>query len=421
MKKLLTYILLCCMTILLSSCSSVSQIKNKTVKVNENISGQELYVFSHYKGSFFTHSTKYGYMNSKGKVFIEPCFDYAEDFTEGFAKVKVNEGFGILNDKGQYVLEPEYPDCKYIGNRFIAFKNSKWGIKGVDGHKLNDNTYEDIQPFSEGLAAAKVNGKWGFINTSGESVIKPQFDFVSTFKDGLCDIQVNDKWGLVTAGGIVVVAPSYEERIQVGGGFIVVKDANGKWGYIDKYGNTLAGYNYETAKAFNEGLAAVNTGGKWGYINQQGNMTIRPSYEEASPFILGLAKVKKDNKYWYINPAGEVIKEVGINYTNFPEFKEGMAAIYAKGKYGFINEKMEVVVEPRYDIYKDFNEGFAVVGEQMSGSYDSAYGFIDKEGNWLVEPSFTDAECFKKDMAKVWLSGKMGYINRNGTYVYKDW
>ena len=52
------------------------------------------------------------------------------------------------------------------------------------------------------------------------------------------------------------------------------------------------------------------------------------------------------------------------------------------------------------------------------------YGFIDKEGNWIVEPRFESAYSFSEGMAAVRLDDNWGYIDSNGNMViepkYKD-
>ena len=45
--------------------------------------------------------------------------------------------------------------------------------------------YDELYPFSEGLAAVKKNDKFGFINTKGELVIPCQYQYAGSFKDGL--------------------------------------------------------------------------------------------------------------------------------------------------------------------------------------------------------------------------------------------
>lgn len=45
--------------------------------------------------------------------------------------------------------------------------------------------YDELYPFSEGLAAVKKNDKFGFINTQGELVIPCQYQYAGSFKGGL--------------------------------------------------------------------------------------------------------------------------------------------------------------------------------------------------------------------------------------------
>lgn len=45
--------------------------------------------------------------------------------------------------------------------------------------------YDELYPFSEGLAAVKKDGKFGYINTKGELVIPCQYQYAGSFKEGL--------------------------------------------------------------------------------------------------------------------------------------------------------------------------------------------------------------------------------------------
>lgn len=45
--------------------------------------------------------------------------------------------------------------------------------------------YDELYPFSEGLAAVKKDGQFGYINTKGELVIPCQYQYASSFKEGL--------------------------------------------------------------------------------------------------------------------------------------------------------------------------------------------------------------------------------------------
>ena len=49
---------------------------------------------------------------------------------------------------------------------------------------------------------------------------------------------------------------------------------DGKWGFVDKEGNTQIKPEYENAKSFSNGVAAVCKNGRWGFIDVEKNVVI---------------------------------------------------------------------------------------------------------------------------------------------------
>jgi len=409
-----------CILLVFCSCSVSGGSKSENIFIKSNDANQDYFVFIKYR-NFWFQSNKYGYMNSRGEVVIPPNFEYAEDFVDGMAIVKTGNGYGVIDKSGRYILQPIYSGCKLLGNGLIAYEAYKWKLKDAEGKDIGALEFDDIMKFSEGLAAVKIGDKWGFINTGGELVIEPVYDFAANFEDSLCSVQINDRWGLIDIYGNKIVEPVFQNRLWIVDDYILVQGNDGKWGYLDNKGEQVIDYKFEKALNFREGLAPVYREGKWGYIDKQGNFAIEPDFDEAKEFANGLALVKKENKFYYINMEGTIVKETDMYYTEMYDFYDQMVAIMKDGKYGFINENMEIVVEPEYDDYKNFSEGFGIVGKKIDGSYDTIYGYVDKTGKWLVEPSFTDAEPFKGGLARAWKSGMMGYIDSKGNFVYKPW
>ena len=84
-----------------------------------------------------------------------------------------------------------------------------------------------------------------------------------------------------------------------------------KWGFIDKYGNTVIDGQFDAAEDFSDGLAAVKKDGLWGYVNTSGKLVIQCEYLYAHDFGDGLAFVRTgDYKEYCIDKSGNIVFEV---------------------------------------------------------------------------------------------------------------
>lgn len=72
-------------------------------------------------------------------------------------------------------------------------------------------------------------------------------------------------------------------------------------------------------------------------------------------------------------------------------FSEGLAAVRIDGAFGYIDLQGEIVIEPQFDLVGDFYEGLAEV------LVDNVVGVIDHNGRFVVEPQFARAVPFTAD------------------------
>jgi hypothetical protein len=46
------------------------------------------------------------------------------------------------------------------------------------------------------------------------------------------------------------------------------------------------------------------------------------------------------------------------------------------------------------------------------------WGFVDKDGKFVINPQFDDAMPFSNGLARVKISRKLGYVDQSGKYVW---
>ncbi len=87
---------------------------------------------------------------------------------------------------------------------------------------------------------------------------------------------------------------------------------------------------------------------------------------------------------------------------------------FSDGKWGYINSEGELVIEPKFEKAWAFKEGLAVV------LYKGKYGAINREGEFVIEPRFIDLTGPSEGLFAFALKkGRMGYMDTEGNIVIK--
>ncbi|MFI3249902.1 MAG: WG repeat-containing protein [Eubacteriales bacterium] len=110
----------------------------------------------------------------------------------------------------------------------------------------------------------------------------------------------------------------------------------------------------------------------------------------ASSMTLSLATVSFATDKEYGTLKYEEI--IAPQYEDGSSFSNGLAAVKKDGKWGYINQDNQVVVDFLYDDAGHFNEGYAVVGTRFTETWESGnysgehiyltYGVVDTNGNY---------------------------------------
>lgn len=111
---------------------------------------------------------KYGYINERGEVVIDFQYGYAGRFSkDGLAAVEmeIEEGVGIINEQGQWVLPCEYdniePVSEWYGEEYkglyLLTKNWKKGVVDKQGNIIVECDYSRVEFIKDKIAVIKEN------------------------------------------------------------------------------------------------------------------------------------------------------------------------------------------------------------------------------------------------------------------------
>lgn len=209
------------------------------------------------------------------------------------------------------------------------------------------------------------------------------------------------------------------------GGYISAAQAsNGRWGYINQSGRWVVAPTLDDAKIFSEeGLARFQQDGRWGYLNTAGEVVIAAQFEEARRFKCGLAAVKMGKDQWrFIDAAGAFAFDKA--FFSVGDFSAaGLASAVESGKkrlVGYIDRSGQWAIQPQF---KD-QLAFGRDGVVPATTDQKKYGLIDRSGNWVLPPTYPDIREFNVDglayfdEENYWDQGH-GYLNARGEVVIK--
>jgi len=287
--------------------------------------------------------------------------------------------------------------CNYFIDRQGQTIKALWGVEPVN------------QGFSQGLvvvAALRPTRKMGFMDKDGQWFIQPTFTEARDFSEDLAAVAVEQKWGFVNREGKWAIRPSFASARSFSEGLAAVAvtrgyDATKWWGFIDKQGQWVVQPSFGNVTAFSEGLAGAEVDRKWGFIDKSGKWVIQPAYSD-----VGTTRPCDHLFHGLRDGVWEDTRREVI------AFSEGLTAAYDEhdGRWGFINKDGRWVIQPQFIGAGGFSDGLAAV--EAGG----LWGFVDRSGNWVVTPFSVEAHGFTDGVAAVEYRGTSGFIDKAGKW-----
>lgn len=342
---------------------------------------------------------KWGYMDAKGNMKINPRYDYAAEFNEGYAVVALNLLPCLIDSNEKRVIDTaQYEFLGTFRQGLCAARDYKFNYYYLDarGQKvisLPKDVYAAF-PFYNGVARIskkvdEVEQKFGhdivnlgyrfaYINRKGEFLCDFLYEDADDMVEDAARVKVKTKFGLIGKEGKEIIAPTYFNISSFSEG-LAVADAGGKYGYVNTKGEQVIPATFDYCTMFNNGFAAFEANGKYGYINKEGKVVIEAKFDEVKPFGEGLAGVRTGTKWGFINDKGEQL--MPPYYDNVAYFNEGLCPVNLKSRWGAIDKSGRLVVKMDFDYVSPFEDGLAQAVITLKDINIELY--VDTEGNVL--------------------------------------
>lgn len=346
--------------------------------------------------------------------------------------VEVDGKWGFVDLKGRLSVEPRFDEVRaFVGGAAAVRTGRLWGVVGGNGKDLVPPSFEDADVLSEGMLAVKRDGLWAFVSVGQIAAVArgkgdleglkfrwnaahpDKFDAPASgpgaFHDGIAVVKVgyhevfidrnSQEWAPETLGprsrfgdgvaGVVV-------KTDPPGGGITLIDATGRRVGLVKDANEMHGFSEGLAAALSLSHLESETG-RWGYVDKTGRWAVRPAYRWAGEFNDGRGRVDtspgkepgREGTWGYVDPAGAIA--VPAVYLYAGDFWKGFAPVCRKkGQCGFIDKAGKAVVPLEHDVVIGHIGGAFVVGDyEDERSKRMSFSYLRRGGKPLWADAFS--------------------------------
>ena len=358
---------------------------------------------------------KYGIIDLTGKELTECKYEdiTAVEEIKNALKIKENSKYGVIDNSGKLIVEPKYTEVLNLGKDnksgfIVKAEDGKYGIIDYSNQVVLEPKYDEIlKIYGNNMYVVKQADKPILVKKDGTEVLNQGYDSIKQIlknaDNGIIFMQ-NEKCGVMKTTGEVTIEPEYENLKETKSG-ILIACKDGKYGIIDIEKNTKVDFKYANINYNEKADIYISEDTEFNNDIIDNNFTVRQTgilidMDDEKGYI----KIRQADEYKYYNYKFEEKKESEVNTNNtlFLSKKDG--------KYGFVDKEGNVVVDYIYDDATEQNAyGYAGIKK------DGKWGSIDNKGNVVQEPIYNLDDYLKIDFVGRWHYGKdinMNYYNQ---------
>ena len=236
--------------------------------------------------------------------------------------------------------------------------------------------------------------------------------WVSTARP-LLDAHTNRMGGYINGDGTWMIKPVFNDVDCFHEGVACVR-SNGVRQFIDALGHvqgTIEVQHLMHVSDFNGGFVAIHGMQGHSFVDAKGLLVRDKWFEDASSFSCGRAAVKIGGKWGYIDNNMDLV--VTNKYEQALPFSEGVAFVRVDKQWGIIDPDGLFLCPPHF-----LAVAFEGTRDGLSAVYlDGGWRFVDTHGKQRIPGTFECAFPFCEGLALVTLGKKQGYIDKNGRII----
>ena len=389
--------------------------------------------------SYYTmlQNDKWGVINSKGETVVEPEYSLMIVIPDNKKEVFICNELGedntiktkVINaNKSQ--LFTEYNTVEVIDNvdseKNIWFesnvlrvsKDGKYGLIDLDGKELSACIYDKIEAIKgvkDSLLIQK-DGKIGLANNQGDVIIECEYASITALTDKYTDGYIvkngEGKLGVISVNKEQLLECKYEEIKHVCGNDMYVVKEDGKWKITNKAGDKSIDIDYADVTYISSDLIIAKSGDNFGIFGTDKSEKVKAEYQSIEFAFSDNFIAKKADKYGVINSAGEEL--VPFEYSDI-SVNEKANCLFAKKT----DDNNTYLIDRNHEV-KVTGTDIQVLDGFIRAKVNDEYKFY----NFKFEEK-TNRDVYENHTLYVAKNnGKYGLVNRDGTlvvqYEYED-
>ncbi|SJZ78453.1 WG containing repeat-containing protein [Chitinophaga eiseniae] len=335
-------------------------------------------------------------------------------FTNGLARIVTKEKSWFIDTTGQKVFDKivavYHPVDSIVEgsiysntekNMLIVSSNGKKGLVNEKGQWVLKPEYDTLEVRFNTYLAVYRQGKMTYADTWGKLLVPLQFEQVGILDDDRYDVKQQGKWGIYDVRRQQLVIPAVYDEFDYCGGcgrksdYLYAKK-NGRWGIISAANEELVPFAFDHSHSrmrSDEWVCSFRQNGKDVVVNiPRKKVYGEPLYSQMEVIGDGMLKLQKDGHFGLINRQGEQVLDFVYDDISDPygQFASGpFLTIRKEGKTGIVDMNGRMVIPPSLD------EEIICSDDYIVAARNGMYNVFDSAGKPLLKEDYSEIEPLK--------------------------